>query len=205
MSRKSLRRIAVLASATMLLAAFVAGPADARKRKRKPPVGCTAFVPTNAHGAELPTAVVTDAATAESPVVVELATEAGIGATSPGPEDPPENGMPAHAYLNVQVDSTLPSTGLYVTVEFSQQWDYDLLLRTAEPDAVAYSAGGAPYEGPFDGTGHGGHATAGTENIDGITTADCSGYTVDVVSATTPGETVTLKYWLGEAAYTPGE
>jgi hypothetical protein len=202
---KTIRVFAVAASVSLLVGALV-GPADAKKKKKPKPIpaGCATFVAENPNGKDLPTTIVTDAATAEAPVVVELETAMGVGATSPSAEDPPENGMPSHAYTNVQVDSALSAVGLYVTVEFSPQWDYDLLLRTAAPEAVAYSAGGAPYVGPFDGTGHGGHAAEGSENIDGIDTADCAGYTVDVVSATTPGETVTLKYWLGESAYTPG-
>ncbi|MGH2754600.1 MAG: hypothetical protein ACRDLB_09210, partial [Actinomycetota bacterium] len=93
----------------------------------------------------------------------------------------------------------------YVTLEHTPGWDYDLYIRDDGGNGLAYSAGflaGAPEF--LGGTGNGGHTGVGSENIDGLTTADCTGYLVDVISATTPGEDVTLKLWLGEAAYTPG-
>ena len=44
----------------------------------------------------------------------------------------------------------------------------------------------------------------GSENVEGLVTADCTGYLVDIVSATSPGEEVTLTLWLGEATFVPG-
>jgi len=202
MKSRSVRTLAVLASAGLILGAFVAGPADAAKKKKKKPV-CATYTPTE-WGAGQPINIVTDKHTAEAPLVIEVETHEGLGFTSAdAPEDDPTNPV-SHAFLNVQADPAAATTGLYGMIEFNPVWDYDFLFRGDDGAALAYSAGGAPYVGPFDGTGHGGQAHPGTEQIDGLTSGDCTGYLVDIVSATTPGDTVTLKLWLGDAAYEPG-
>jgi hypothetical protein len=205
MKSRSVRTFAVLASAGLIVGAFAASPADAAKKKKKPPV-CAPYTPTE-WAAEEPINVVTDKHTEEAPLVIEIDAPAGLGSSSgDAPNDEPTelHGAPAHSFLNVQADSALPETGLYATLEYTFPFDYDLWVRGDDGTAVAGSAGFAPGVPFFDGTGSGGHTGQGTENIDGLTTADCTGYLVDIVSATTPGETVTLKLWLGEAAYVPG-
>ena len=200
-SRKTVRTLSVIASAALVVGAFTAGTADAKKKPKK----CAAYVPSQ-WSADIPVTTITDANTAEAPLVVEVPTEAGVG-TSSG--DSPENGddsKAAHAFLNVQVDSKGPVSGLYGRVEFTPAFDYDLFFRGNDGVGLAYSAGTShliPLLG-LDGTGNGGHSDMGSENIDGLSTADCTGYLVDVVTSTGPGEDVTLKLWLGEAAYTPG-
>lgn len=200
-SRKTIRTLSVLASAALVVGAFTAGAADAKKKKKKP--GCPVYTPSE-WSADAPVNVVKDEHTAEAPLVLEVPTEAGVG-TSSGDSPDGGDGAAAHAFVNVQVDSTQPVTGLYGTVEFTPVWDYDLFFRSNDGIGLAYSAGFSPFVPllGLDGTGHGGHSGVGTENIDGLTTKDCTGYLVDVVTATGPGEDVTLKLWLGEAAYTP--
>jgi hypothetical protein len=198
------RPLAVLASLSMMVGLFAAVPAEAKKRKKKV---CPAYQPSE-WGAEQPVTVVTDKATEEAPVVLEIETAAGLGSSS---SDSPDAGGPgdtpnavSHAFANVQVDPKATSTGLYARLSHTPTWDYDLYVRDNTGQGLAYSAGfreGVPF---LDGTGNGGHTGNGTENIDGLTSADCAGYLVDVIGATTPGETVTLELWLGEAAYTPG-
>ena len=200
------RSLALIATASLVLGAFVAGPADAKKKKKKKPkvATCAPYTPGEA-AAEAPVTVVTDAATEEAPVEVTVSTAEGLGFSSPdGPSG--DTGPTSHAYANVQVDSASPSTGLYARVEFAPTWDYDAYLRTADGTAVAYSAGfnqGAVAADPtgfgLDGTGHGGHSEQGAEQIDGWTAADCDGFTYDIVSAGTPGGDVTVKFWLGAA------
>lgn len=201
---RSVRTFAVLASAGLIVGAFAAGPADAAKKKKKPPA-CAPYTPHEA-AADVPVTVLTDAHTADAPLELELETPEGLGFANPDgtEDDPSHHGFPGHSYVNVQVDPAAAETGLYALLEFSVAWDYDLLVRGDDGAALAYSAGGAPYVSFFDGTGHGGQAGPGTEQIDGLTSADCTGYLVDVTSAVTPGETVTLKLWLGDAAYEPG-
>ena len=197
------RTLAVLASAGLILGAFVAAPADAKKKKK--PKACAEYVPGET-GAEAETTVVTDAATAEKPVEVTLDTGEGLGLSSAdGPDG--DYGHTNHAYTNVQVDSA-GDAGLYVRVEFPEAFDYDIFLRSADGTALAYAAGfnqgmtpaGDPSGLGLDGTGHGGHSEMGAEMVDGWIAADCEGFTLDVVSAITPGGEVTVKYWLGEAA-----
>ena len=186
------RGAALIATAALILGAFVAVPAQAKKSS-----GCKKFV-ARTDGKGQPLSVVTDKATADKPVTVTVSTPPGAGLSSPdGPSG--DQGPAAHTYYNVQVDSKAKSANLYVRAEYPPMLDYDLYLRT-EGAALAYSAGFSvpvPAAG-LDGTGNGGHTEVGSENIDGWPAADCSGYTVDLVSATTPGVDVTLKLWLAK-------
>lgn len=202
------RSLALIATASLVLGAFVAGPADAKKKKKKKPkaAACAPYTPGEA-GADAPVTVVTDAATEEAPVEVTVSTAEGLGFSSPDGASG-DTGPTSHAYANVQVDSATSGRGLYVRVEFTPAFDYDGYLRTSDGTAVAYSAGfnqapmpaGDPTGFGLDGTGHGGHSEQGAEQIDGWPTADCDGFTYDIVSAGTPGEDVTVKYWLGDPA-----
>jgi hypothetical protein len=193
-SNRILRGAALIGTAGLILGAFVAVPALAKK-----PAACKVFK-AKTDGKGQPVSVVTDAATADKPVTVTVATTAGAGLSSPdGPSGDTPAGGPTHTYYNVQVDSKAKSARLYVRAEFAPVLDYDLYLRD-EGAALAYSAGAPapiPAQG-LDGTGNGGHSEVGAENIDGWTAADCAGYTVDIVSATTPGVDVTLKFWLAK-------
>ncbi|MFN2587256.1 MAG: hypothetical protein ABR613_03925 [Actinomycetota bacterium] len=207
-SHKTIRTMSVIASAALIVGAFTAGPADAKKKKKPkppPPAGCPAYTPSE-WGKDLPVTVVTDAHTAEAPLVIELDTKMGVGSShSNTPNDVKPDNPVSHVFVNAQVDSAATTTGLYGTIEYSEQWDYDLFFRGNDGVAVAYSAGFAPGVPFLDGTGHGGRTGLGSENIEGLTTDDCTGYLVDVVSALTAGEKITMKLWLGEATYVPSE
>lgn len=189
--RKTIRALAVLASAAMLLGAFVA-PADAGKKKRKPPV-CAPYAPGE-NGAEEKVNVVTQAHTAEAPLTLEVELGPGLGAG----RDPGGLGAEvSHAYVPVQVDTAAPTGGaLYLNATWTViPEDYDLYLDTADGTEVANSAGYGPVD---DGTTEDSTHDFGSETIISIDTADCGGYTLDVVGATTPGGTVTLNLYLGE-------
>jgi hypothetical protein len=201
-STRVLKATAVVGAAALILGAFVAGPADAKKKKKvKKPVACAPYTPYE-KGAAAPIGVVTDAATKDAPLTVTLATAEGLGTSTNETQDSQTGALVSHAYHNIQIDSAAPNSYLYVRLEFDGQYDYDLFLRNPDGTSDTYSAGAPPYQ-VFDGTGNGGHSegdpTAASENIDGAPVTDCQGFTVDVVSATTPGGDVTLKYWLGEA------
>ncbi|MFN2389478.1 MAG: hypothetical protein ABR575_07755, partial [Actinomycetota bacterium] len=60
------------------------GKKPKKPKKPKPPAGCAAYVPGEA-GADAETTKVTDAATAEAPVEVELDTGPGVGSGRSGP------------------------------------------------------------------------------------------------------------------------
>lgn len=200
-SHKTIKTFSVIASAAMIVGAFAAGPADAKKKKKK---GCATYVPSE-WSTDVPVTMVTDEHTAEAPLVVEVDTAQGLGSSSnEPPADDPTNPI-SRVFLNVQVDSGAPQTGLYATLEYSPPvLDYDLYVRDNAGMGLAYSAGFLPGVPVIGGTGNGGHTGLGTENIDGLTTNDCTGYLVDIISAATPGGPVTLKLWLGDPAYVPG-
>jgi hypothetical protein len=203
-SARILRATAVVGAVALILGAFVAGPADAKKKKKvKKPPACAPYTPYEP-AASAPIALVTDAATKDAPVTVTVATAEGLGTSTNETEDSDTGALVSHAWHNVQVDSVAPNAYLYVRLEFAGHQDYDLFLRNPDGSSDTYSAGGPPYQEAFgSGTGNGGHAegspTAASENIDGVAVVDCQGFSVDIVSATTAGGDVTLKYWLGEA------
>lgn len=195
---KTVRTLAVVASAALLVGASVA-PADAKKKKKKKPPVCATYVsPEWATGAA-ETTIVTEAATAESPVEVTITTAAGLGFTSPDGAASDE-GETSHVYQNVQVDTASPAGAkLFVRAEFTEVFDYDLFLRLPDVTAVAYEADFNPgtANGPTGiGTLEGASAEPGASQIDGYPSTDCTGYTVDLASGISPGEDVTLKFWL---------
>ncbi|HJR45010.1 MAG TPA: hypothetical protein VJ927_05345 [Actinomycetota bacterium] len=196
MKSRSIRSLAVLASAGLLVGAFTAAPADAAKRKKKKPPACAAFVPPETVG-EAEVVKLTDAATEEAPVEVAASLGPGVGA---GRDPGGEGAHVSHAFVPVQVDSAVSGAGIYGRVEFTEIFDYDLYLDDAAGTNLMASGG----FGPIDDSQLGGDANnsetgLGFEAIYGITTEDCGGYVFDIVGATTPGGDVTLKLWLGEA------
>jgi hypothetical protein len=201
---RAIRTVSVLASAALVLGAVSSLPAEAKKKKKKKPKACATYVPSE-WGEGQPVNLVTDEHTAEAPLEITVPTEPGLGFSSTEPPGSEEPATPStHSFLNVQVDSKLPETGLYGTLSYTPGLDYDLYFRDNGGFSLAASNGFMPGVPNLDGTGSGGHTEMGSENIEGLTTADCTGYLVDVVSATTPGGDVTLTLWLGEATYTPG-
>jgi hypothetical protein len=193
-SGKALRTIALAASLGLLIGAFGAGAADAKKKKKPP--ACAPFVPAGpAEGSEV--TVVTDAATEEAPVSIEVATDPGLGL---GREAGSGGDFTSQAYVPIQVDSAASGAGIYGRVDFTPTWDYDLYLD--DPAGTNLMASGG--FGPIDDSELGGDAAnsetgPGFEAIYGIPTEDCGGYVFDVAGATTPGGAVTVTVWLGEA------
>ena len=190
---KSLRALAVVASAALLVGAFGAVPADAKKKKK--PASCKPYVPgeKGAKGGE--PVLVTDAATSDSPVTVKVATAPGLGFSSEEGEGNPDEEATSHSYANFQVDSASPSRGVYVKLSWSPPvWDYDLWLRDGSHAPLEYSAGFGPVG---SGTDHQ-HSNVGSESIEGMAVSDCQGITVDIANAAGPGGEVTLTYWLGD-------
>jgi hypothetical protein len=187
--KKSIRTVAVLASAALVLGAFVAAPAEAKRK-------CRPYKP-GALGAEAEITKVTDAATEEAPIEVEISTAPGAGFTNA--DDPAgDTGATSHAFHNVQVDSKAASAALYVRVEFLPAFDYDLYLRASFGGSVAYEADFNQAAGAGLGGNQGGHAEQGASQIDGFVARDCDGFTVDVASSSTPGGAVAMTLWLAK-------
>jgi len=192
-----MRIVAVVAAATMVMGAMVA-PADAKKKKKKKkPKACPTYVSPDWAG-DAETTIVTDKATADAPVELEIATDPGLGFTSasePGGGD----GEATFKYHNVVVDSAAASANLFVRIEYAEAWDYDLFLRTPDGAAVAYEADFNPATvgGPTPvGGNEGAHPEPGAGQIDGAASLDCTGYSVEIGSAITPGGAVALTLWL---------
>jgi len=158
---------------------------------------CPAYVPGE-EGAGKPTSIVTDAATEAKPIEVTVATAEAAGGQSPGE---------VSQFHNIQVDPAAAETGLWVRFEMAEGEDYDIYLNYADGSEAAHAGGYNPapvIPGETDGTGYGGHSETTAEQLDGIKSPDCQGYTLDMASFQTPGGDKTLKLWLGEAKYTPG-
>lgn len=159
---------------------------------------CAAWTPGE-RGAEAPTTVVTDAATAEAPLELTLTTEAGT---------------PAHVTElahNFQVDTSNKDAGLYVRIDFYDDEDLDLYLKNPDDSVAAQAAGfnpapvvpQLPVIGGTDGRGKGGHSEMGAEQVDGVLTADCGGYTAQFDEYYGYGGERVVTVWLGEATWDP--
>lgn len=184
-ARTGTRALVTVAAAVLVMGLVVAAPAEAKKK-------CGAYkVPERA--AESGTTVVTDAATEDKPIELTVPTTAGFGV---GRDPAGEGALVSHAYVNLQVDSKTKMGSLSAALTFTLAFDYDLYVDTAEGVEVARAAG---FNGVLTDDGSsGGHSDWGLEQVDGVLTADCGGYTIDVVGATTPGEDVTLSLWLAK-------
>lgn len=170
--------------------------------KPKPPVAsCPAYVPGE-EGTEAETAIVTDAATEEKPVELDFDAPAGEGNDlGVGQYD-----GTASLYQNIQVDTQSADTGLYVRYEFQDRHDYDLYLNYPDGSTAANSGdfNVAPGEGLGSGAPEGGwEAGSNYEQVMGIRTADCAGYTARLVSFLTTGGATKLKIWLGPVVADP--
>jgi len=170
------------------------------KKESAAPKACDTYTPGE-RGKDAETTVVTPAATAEAPIELELNPGAGAGIfySVQGHANP----LVSHAYRNVQVDSDGDSVGLYVRIEFAKGEDQDLFVRNADDSVAAQAAGGNQAPSVLgDGTGTGGHSEETAEQIDGVLTPDCGGYTVEAANAFGEGHTV-MKLWLGPATWDP--
>lgn len=195
----------------LLVTGSIAGPATAAKKKKpKKPAVCAAYTPGEL-GAEAETLVVTDAHTAEAPLThafsLDPAFDEGVAEIVGAGETPRHQ-------VNVQVDSAAASAGLYVTWEFQTHQDYDLWAYNPDGTGAASSHGfqplidtkGLPEDADQSNTAsnHGGESTATSENLVGIITPDCGGYTLDMATYFGQGGDFELKVWLGEGTTEPG-
>lgn len=169
------------------------------------PEKCAAYVPGEA-GKDAETTVLTDAATEAKPVELTIPTEPGA---STGTIQGQGVDRSSHVFHNIQIDSAAATAGLYARLEFDDGQDYDLWLDNAAGEEVASSAGFNQLmlipDDPGGGsdTDSGGFSESNSENLVGIATADCGGYTLDISGFMTEGGDKTLKLWVGAASYTP--
>ena len=190
-----------------LIALPAAEAATKKKKKPKPPV-CTTYVPGElGTGAE--TFTVTDTHTAEAPLLVPItlapAFDEGILEIVGAGETP-------RAYFNVQVDSAAASAGLYATFEFQTHRDYDFWAYFADGSAAASAHGfqpmidtqGTPADQSNTASNHAGESTATSENLVGVITPDCGGYTLEASNYFGEGGDFEITLWLGEGVTAPG-
>ena len=204
--------ISVLITGALLasLVAIPAGDAAAAKKKKKKKAApvCAPYVPGE-QGAEAETVVVTDAHTAEAPhaqpISLDPAFDEGLIEAVGAGETP-------RAVFNVQVDSAAAEAGLYVTFEFQTHRDYDLWAYFADGSGAASAHGfqplidtkGTPADESNTASNHGGESTATSENLVGIITPDCDGYTIEASNYFGEGGDFEVKVWLGEGKTAPG-
>ena len=200
-SPRFIRTVAVIAMSAFVLGAFVSGPADAKKKKKKPAV-CKTFTPGE-KGTDKPTIVVTDAATEEAPAVQTVTLAESVA-------DLDQTGMVSSAStdaFNVQVDSAAKEAGLYVLFEFPARRDYDLELWHTDGSYAArshdFNTLYSPSPDTYANGGHGGEATDTYEKIVGLRTSDCGGWTAETVNWLGEGGEMTVKLWLGEIKNDP--
>lgn len=194
-----------------LLATLIALPVgDAVAGKKKKPKACAAYQPGEL-GADATTVKVTDANTADAPVLVPItlgpAFDEGVLELTGAGETP-------RAFFNVQVDSAAASAGLYATFEFQTHRDYDFWAYNADGSEAASSHGfqplidtkGLPEDADQSNTAsnHAGESTATSENIVGLITPDCGGYTFEAATYFGEGGDFEVKVWLGEGKTAPG-
>ncbi len=205
MSRKSLALLLVLGMLAGIVAAAPA--AEAKKKKKKPPAACAAFAPGEV-GAGAPTVVLTDAATEAAPVPQPITLDMSLANLGLGalPLDP------SSAVFNVQVDTAAPDAGLYMSMAFEPNRDYDLWFLHAADGSVGASSHewntaylpGAGYPPVLSGNGsHGNESTAESEAILGIKVPDCGGFTVVVQNWMGEGGDFELPLYLGAATIDP--
>lgn len=188
--------------AALLMVGMTAGLADAKKKKKKkaPPV-CAPYVPGEL-GADQPLVTLTDAATAEAPVIQTVSLDPS--AANFLPTDP------TTAFFNVQVDPAAAESGLYARMTFDTNRDYDLWLRYADGSAGASShefntlfVGSTYPPGVPTNESHGNESTASSEGFVGIRSADCAGWTIEVQNWLGEGGDFDVELWLGEATIDP--
>ncbi len=194
---RSFRGIAVIASAAMVLGAFVAAPAEAKKKKSCPAFQAVEPVSDSGQTAEALEAEVvkvTDKATADKPIVIEY--EHGPALWEDLTQTPIVEDT---AFFNFQVQSKKPAPGLHLemTWETPSESEMDMYLYDATGTRIAASNAfnAAPVPGVFDAGGNGG---TGFETIPGNPAVDCAGYTVESRALITTGQMMTLTVYLGE-------
>jgi hypothetical protein len=202
MTSKLVRSMAVAASAAIVLSAFVAAPAEARKKKPKPP-SCPAatYVEPATDSTSRPTPedtviTVTDAATAEAPIVVEY--EHGAALWSTEPQQPIQEDT---KWFPIQVDSASPTKGLFVRLDWAvpSVSDIDLYVwdgASGEENSHSGATNAVPVNAPFVAeTG-----AMGYESISGSPVGECMNYLIESRAFMTAGESMTLTIWLGDPA-----
>ena len=196
-SSRFMRTVAVVGMSALVLGAFAATPADAKKKKK--PKVCAPYQPGE-KGTDKPLVTVTDAHTEEAPLVQKVTLDESAADFVPVME-------PGSDAFNVQVDSAAKEAGLYILFEFPSRRDYDLELWYDDGSYAARSHDFnllySPAPQTYSNEGHAGESSDSYEKIVGVRTPDCAGYTAEAVNWLGEGGEFEIKVWLGEVVNDP--
>lgn len=208
MKSRSIRTLAVLASAGLIVGAFAAGPADAAKKKKKKPVpACAEFAPppvasggtTGSQAIEAEVAQLTTAHTEEAPLIIEF--EHGPAFWDTATHSPVQEDT---KYFGIQLPPGIPQSGLYARIDWAtpSPSDIDLYLYDDTGTEVEHSGAlnVAPVPNPVLDLSDRGNGGMGYESISGLPVDQCNGFVVESQAFLTPGEAMTLTLYLGEIA-----
>ena len=147
---------------------------------------CTRYRPQSEEARKAGTIVVNNGATAEEPMTLQIQAPAGTPAE------------PAEVLLNVQLTTQGYTAAFYARYEFAPAEDYDLIVERGNGEQAAAADGFNPGAvGPAaEPNGRGGHSEPGAEQIDGLESPHCAGYTLRMISKSGVGGEVTLKLWI---------
>lgn len=188
------KALTLLLAAGLVAGALVAGPAVAKKPKK-----CPAFKPVEprspsgetAEVLEAQVVKVTDAATADKPIVMEYSHGPALwNGREPIVEDT--------VFFNIQIQSAVAAPVLNVFQEWAARpGDIDLHMYDVTGTEAASSASPNIYPTPVPQPPYG-SGVWGLESIPGFATSTCLGYTIESRAYWTAGEDMTLTIWLGE-------
>jgi hypothetical protein len=150
---------------------------------------CDLYRPEADDARKAGTVIVSNGATAEEPMSLKIQAPAG---TPTAPEE---------VLLNVQLTTQGQPMGFYARYEFGPAEDYDVIVQRRNGEEAARADGFNPGAvGPgAEPNENGGHSEVGAEQIDGLASRHCDGYTLRLVSKSGAGGEATLKLWTGEA------
>ncbi len=169
-----------VALVALIVLGAIATPADGK------PKPCRLFTPGVEEARDAPIAQLTDAATVETPLTIEIDHPASLPVAAEG-----------HAYFNLQVYSRRAHPGIYVREHFDNQSDIDLYLYDNSGKEVDASTAFNLLPVNIGPIGDPDSGAVGYESIDGFRVGRCDQYTLESRSMITQGTVGTLKIWLG--------
>ncbi len=203
-----MKRFMVLAIAASLVAgAFVAAPAQAKKKKKPPAPKCAPFTPVEpasdsgetAEALEAPVTIVSATATEDAPIAMEYEHGPALWTITQMPlqEDT--------VFFNIQIAAGgAPSQGLYLRQEWAAPSPSDMDLYVYDgTGAQVFASGSSNAPEPIGGPGGLGEplgqetGAQGYESMSGAPVAPCQGFTIESRAFSTMGESMTMKIWLG--------
>lgn len=151
---------------------------------------CDPYKPEDDQARKAGTLIVSSGATESEPTSVKVNAPAGT------PDSPTE------VLLNLQLTTEGQPADLFVRYEFAPGEDYGLVVENAKGEEKARADGVNPAAiGPLsEPNDTGGHSEQGAEQIDGLPSEHCGGYTLRLMTNSGMGGRLTLKVWTTDKA-----